>query len=472
MKRRDGLTFLPIAELSARIRSGALSPIRLAEACLERIEAIAPRLSCFVTVTAGVALAQAREAEAEVRKGRWRGPLHGIPYGLKDLLDTKDVRTTWGAPPFVDRMPRKDAAVVRRLHETGAVLLGKLAMPELAGALGCMSPHASLSGACRNPWDENRWTGGSSSGSAAAVAAGLVTFAIASETLGSLTAPAAFCGVTGLRPTYGLVSQDGAMNYAYSFDTIGPMARTAADCALVLAALCEPDRLDGTGVEASRALTSLPLRRAKGLRAGVLAMPDHPAVSREAGPAYRKALRVLADAGVTLEPVSLPSLPYGEVCSVLVVAEAYSAFEDFIRSGGCQRLSERAHQGRSPESYIPGATSADYVKAMRVRTQVQQVMSRVLDRFDFLVSPNNPCAPPLVDQPHRAMSLAPASVLEGADNLAGLPALALPMGFGVPGRLPLGFQLIGQPLDEALLASVAMEYQSRTRWHLERPPTG
>ncbi|HEX9291722.1 MAG TPA: amidase, partial [Anaeromyxobacteraceae bacterium] len=217
-----GVTFATVEELGRRLRARELSPVALAEACLERISRVAPKLWCFVNPTPQRALEEARGAEAELARGRWRGPLHGIPYGLKDLVDTKGLATTFGARPYATRVPDRDATVQARLREAGAVLLGKLSMIELAGGLGYHWADAALNGACRTPWDLSRWAGGSSSGAASAVAGGLVSFAIGSETWGSITCPAAFCGVTGLRPTYGVVSRHGAMPVSWTLDKLGP----------------------------------------------------------------------------------------------------------------------------------------------------------------------------------------------------------------------------------------------------------
>src|SRR5207245_1885465 len=230
----DDVLFKPVTELSGLVLSREVSPVELTRAYLSRIEALDPKLGAFATVTADLALGQARQAEKEIAAGRHRGPLHGIPYGAKDLVATKGIRTTWGAKPYESQVFQEDATVVRRLREAGAVLLGKLAMIELAGGLGYSKGDASLTGAAHNPWDLDRWTCGSSSGAGAAVAAALVPFAIGSETWGSILCPSSFCGVSGLRPTFGRVSRQGAMALSWSLDKLGPMARSARDCELVL----------------------------------------------------------------------------------------------------------------------------------------------------------------------------------------------------------------------------------------------
>src|SRR5690349_8113430 len=242
----DEVYYLTVAELGERIHARKLSPVELTQGYLERIKKYAPKLNAFATVTEDVALEQARAAEREISRGHYRGPLHGVPYGAKDLLATAGIRTTWGARPTKDQVPDKDATVIRLLRDAGAVLLGKLSMVEFAGCLGYRFADSSLQGPMRNPWDPDRWTGGSSSGTGACVAAGLVGFGIGTETWGSILCPSAFCGVTGLRPTYGRVSRAGGMVGSYTLDKIGPIARSAADCRLILQAIAGSDPRDLT----------------------------------------------------------------------------------------------------------------------------------------------------------------------------------------------------------------------------------
>src|SRR5512134_108359 len=241
-----------IREIGAHLRAKRVSAVDLAEWSLRRLETIGPKLGAVVTVTRERALAQAHRANQELLSGRDRGPLHGIPYGAKDLLATKGIPTTWGAEPLRNQVFDFDAAVVERLEEAGAVLVAKLAMVELAGGLGYNNPDASFTGPGRTPWNLDHWSGGSSSGSGAAVAAGLVPFAIGSETSGSILTPAAFCGVTGLRPTYGLVSRHGAMALCWTLDKLGPIGRTADDCAIVLSAIAGEDARDESTVASPR----------------------------------------------------------------------------------------------------------------------------------------------------------------------------------------------------------------------------
>lgn len=463
----EDVLFSGVAALSRRLRARELSPVALAEAYLARIEALAPRLGCFVTVTPERALADARAAEAELEAGRWRGPLHGVPYGLKDLVDTKGIRTTFGAAPFAERVPGRDATVARRLAEAGAVLLGKLSMVELAGGLEYHTGTAALNGPCRTPWDLARWSGGSSSGSGSAVAAGLVPFAIGSETWGSITCPSAFCGVTGLRPTYGVLSRAGAMALSYTMDKLGPMARSAEDCGIVLAALAGADPRDPSSIAPPPGLGRPRGEPPVGLRVAVLDFPEKPKVSAGARTAFADAQAVLRAGGALLEPARLPDLPYEPVASLIIAAEAANAFEELIRTGRTRLLADRSHAKKAPEDYLPKANAADYVRALRVRGEIQRALSGFFARYDLVLAPNLPYAPPKVDEVFDELFASP-DPLGAAGNVAGLPAVALPM--GLVSGLPVSLQLVAPPLEEARLLAAAALFQSRTRHHLARPP--
>jgi aspartyl-tRNA(Asn)/glutamyl-tRNA(Gln) amidotransferase subunit A len=462
----DDVVFEGVAALARRVRARELSPVELTEAALARIEALAPRLGCFVTVTAERARADARAAEAELAAGRWRGPLHGIPYGLKDLVDTRGIRTTFGARPYAERVPEADATVAARLAEAGAVLVGKLSMIELAGGLGYHTGEAALNGPCRTPWDLARWAGGSSSGSGSAVAAGLVPFAIGSETWGSITCPAAFCGVTGYRPTYGVLSRHGAMALSFTLDKLGPLARSAEDCALVAAAIAGEDPRDPSSLPAPAGLERVRPELPKGMRIAVLELPREPAPAPGAAEAYEAAQRVLHDAGALLEPAALPDLPYDALATLFVQAEAESAFEELIRSGRTRELADRSHQARTPADYGAKASAADYVRAMRVRREVQRALGAFFERHDLVLAPNLPFAPPRVEETFDALFDHPDPLGAGG-NVAGLPAVALPMGFS--GGLPLSMQLVGPALEDARVLAAAAAFQARTAHHRRRP---
>jgi aspartyl-tRNA(Asn)/glutamyl-tRNA(Gln) amidotransferase subunit A len=462
----DDVLYAGVAALGEQLRRRALSPVDLVEGYLARLARLGPALGCVVTLAAERARAQARVAEAELAAGAWRGPLHGVPYGLKDLVDTQGLATTRGARPFADRVPDRDATVAVRLAEAGAILVAKLSMIELAGGLGYHTGEASLTGPCRTPFDPSRWAGGSSSGSGAAVAAGLVPFAIGSETWGSITCPSAFCGVTGLRPTYGTVSRAGAMVLAYSLDKLGPMARSAEDCALVLGAIAGEDPRDPTSIPPPDGLSRVRPEIPKGLRIAVLGQDGPPRLGPAAAAAFSAAQAVFRDEGALLEPTSLPDQPYESVCNLFVEAEAASAFEALIRSGRTRELSDPSHRTRLPEDYLPKANAADYVRAMRLRGQMQRTLARFFERYDLVLAPNLPVPPPRVEENFDALFDIP-DPLGAAGNLAGLPALALPMGL-VDG-LPVSLQLVGPPRSEARLLCAGALFQARTAFHLARP---
>jgi len=458
---------LSVGDLSARLRSRAISPVALTEGYLARIERVAPRLNCFITVTAELAREEARRAEAEIAAGRWRGPLHGIPYAVKDVFDTKNVRTTFGARPYARRIPDRDATAVTRLREAGAILVGKTSLIELAGALGVTWATSSLNGACRTPWDITRWAGGSSSGSAAAVAAGLVGFALGTETIGSLLCPAAFCGVTGLRPTYGLVSRHGVMPYAPTGDKVGAMARSAADCALVLAALAAGDPLDPSSLQAAAPSSARLPHLPAGLRVAALDVPRDYPVHPSVPVFYEEALGTLRAAGMKVERAELPELPWQAVAEVVFTAEALVSFEQLVKSGRTKELSDPLHQAHGRELYRFDALATDYVKAQAVRGVMQREMARFFDRHDLIVAPNSPILPPPVDDPLPAFG---GGVMRFAGNLVGFPSAAVPIGFVEPGRLPVSLEIAGPPLADARVLAAAAALQARTRWHLARPP--
>jgi aspartyl-tRNA(Asn)/glutamyl-tRNA(Gln) amidotransferase subunit A len=463
----DDILFLSVSELGARVHSRKISPVELAEGYLDRIHRHASKLNAFATVTADLAIEQARAAEREINKGHYRGPLHGIPYGAKDLLATAGIRTTWGAKPTAGLVPDKDATVVRKLREAGAVLLGKLSMVEFAGCLGYRFADASLQGPGRNPWDPERWTGGSSSGSGAAVASGLVGFAIGTETWGSILCPSAFCGVTGLRPTYGRVSRAGGMVGSYTFDKIGPITRSAADCRLVLEAIAGPDPDDPSA-------SAEPIKSGRD-RAGISRLkgaliPLDFAKTKGAEPevksAFDRAVAELSAAGLHLEPSALPEFPATEVASLIINAEALSTFENFYKDGTVKELKDPyAPYQREITRALEGA---DLVKAWRMRVVLQEKMADYFSRYDVIVTPNfMSVAPSIHEDLNKALPY--ADPVGAIGNSCGLPAIALPCGFG-KGHMPVGFQIMGSAFEEPTLLELGEAYQARTRFHQERPP--
>jgi aspartyl-tRNA(Asn)/glutamyl-tRNA(Gln) amidotransferase subunit A len=434
---------------------------------LDRLERLGPSYNAVVTVLREAALAEARLRDMELKAGKDRGPLHGIPYGAKDLLAAEGAPTTWGAQPYRNQMLKGDATVVRRLREAGAVLCAKLAMVELAGGMGYNQAFASFTGPGRSPWDPARWSGGSSSGSGSAVGAGLVPFAIGSETWGSIQYPAAFCGVTGLRPTYGRVSRHGAMALSWTMDKLGPLARTVEDCGTVLAAIAGPDSADPSAM--SRKLGYRPgakLRRR--YRVGVLKgtlEKTQPEVRRN----FEESLRVLGEFADIDDTLELPDFPYEAMASIVIDAEAASAFEPLFESGRITELT-------APEDRIGGyagqvVLAKDYIRALRLRRPAAAALDRLLARVDAVAAPTLPTvAWPIGAAFDKVYPDYPGGAnISGPANLCGVPGVFLMNGTG-EGGLPTSLQLTGRALGEDSLLAIGSTYQQRTKFHRLRPP--
>jgi Asp-tRNA(Asn)/Glu-tRNA(Gln) amidotransferase A subunit family amidase len=461
------LLYTPVRELAARVKARKLTSVKLTETCLERLDTLGPKLNAVVTVMRESALAEARAADAEIAKGKHRGPLHGIPYGVKDLLATKGVPTTWGAEPYRNQVFDHDATVVKKLRDAGAVLCAKLAMVELAGGMGYNQADASFTGPGLTPWNTSFWSGGSSSGPGAAVAAGLVPFAIGSETSGSIVTPSAYSGVSGLRPTYGLVSRHGAMALCWTLDKLGPMGRTADDCALVLAAIAGPDPED-----ASCAGRLFPWKETqKPTRAIRVAVPKgsiervQPAVREN----FEASLAKLGDAIQVTRDVEWPDLPWGPAVGAIVTAEGASAFLELIDSGDVMKL-------RCPACRTGGYSglllpAVDYVHAMRARRPMRAAMKKLYASYDVVATPTRASVAYPIDKEFQTIypGISGGPPIIAAGNLTGLPALAMPNGFGDNG-LPTSIAFMGAPFSEALLCSLGALYQSQTDWHTRKPP--
>jgi aspartyl-tRNA(Asn)/glutamyl-tRNA(Gln) amidotransferase subunit A len=456
--------FATVPELGRWLRAGEVSAVELARRALARLDTRGRELNAVVTLTPEIALAAAKRADAELAAGVDRGPLHGIPYGAKDLLAAQGYPTTWGAAPFREQRFDRDAAVIERMDEAGAVLVAKLAMVELAGGFGYQQPHAAFTGPGRNAWDRERWAGGSSSGSGAAIAAGCVPLTIGTETWGSITVPAAYNGITGLRPTYGMVSRRGAMALSWSMDKIGPMARSAEDCQTALAAIAGPDPGDET------TLLRPPFRpdpRRDGFRFATLADAED-GVAPEIAERYREALRVLADFG-SIEVVAIPELPFDAAAEIVLVAEAAAAFEEFIVSGRANELT--APEDRAGLIEGLGLPAVDYLRALRIRRKGMRAMQAMLAGIDAVITPAEPRAAPSIDEPFREEPIDPdVRTIGGAANLCGLPGLTLPVGPG-EATLPAAVTLTGRVDGDALLLAAGIAFQDRTAWHRHRPPT-
>jgi aspartyl-tRNA(Asn)/glutamyl-tRNA(Gln) amidotransferase subunit A len=473
----DDLYFAGIAALNAKLRSREISAEELAKAFLARLRSIGPRFNALSLLLEKPALRAAKEVDGDLKRERFRGPLQGIPYAVKDLLSVAKHPTTWGAKPFAEQVFDTDATVVQRLSRASAVLIGKLAMIELAGGGGYRYPSASLTGATGNPWNPQHWAGGSSSGSAAAVAAGLVPFAIGSETSGSILTPAAYSGVTGLRPTYGLVSRHGAMPLSWTLDKIGPLAHSAEDCALVLQAIAGADRNDPA--TAGKGFRWLPqfARPVNGLRVGFAPVDFESWAEEPLRPVYREALNAVKSLNVDFTEVELPDLPYGETIATIVSAEGSSIFQPLIEDGRIDQLADAPQiAGLKAGLEIP---ARDYLRAMRVRHVMQEEIRKLFSKVDVFLSYTRNRTASRLDEPlDRGRTGTPPagstpktrglSRLIPAANLAGLPAISLPCGF-VDG-LPVALQVVGRPFSESTLVAFGVAFQQATNWHLRKPP--
>lgn len=433
------LAFASVAELGALLRARKVTSEQLTRLSIKRLKEHGPELECVVTLTEELALEQARRADEEIRRGKFRGPLHGIPYGAKDLLATKGIRTTWGAPPFTNQVFKYNARVIEKLEEAGAVLVAKLTLGEIA--MG----DTWFGGKTRNPWDTKQGSSGSSAGSAAATSAGLVPFAMGSETYGSIISPSTVCGVTGLRPTFGRVSRAGAMTLSWSMDKLGPIGRTAEDCALVLDAIKGIDEKDAATFEAPYFVPK-PLELKK-LRIGYL----HKEFSRSTRESDAQALELFRKGGAELVPIEMPALPVNAMQLVLGV-EAGAAFQQLILSGQDDTL---VQQGRGAWPNILRAAqlvpAVEYIQANRARTLLCLEIDKIFKEVDLVIHP----------------TWEGTTLLVG--NLTGHPAISLPSGFNKEG-LPHSITLMGRLYGESDLLAAAMAYQKATHHHLRRPP--
>jgi aspartyl-tRNA(Asn)/glutamyl-tRNA(Gln) amidotransferase subunit A len=468
----DDIFFSSISEVSAKLRAKEFSAVELTRAFCDRLERLGPRYNALALSLREQAIRKAREVDDDLKIDRTRGPLQGIPYGAKDLLAVKGQPTTWGAKPYAGQVFDEDARVIQILDKAGAILIGKLAMIELAGGGGFRFASASLTGPGLNPWDRTRWTGGSSSGSGAATAAGLVGFALGSETGGSILLPSAMCGVTGLRPTYGLVSRRGAMALSWTLDKIGPLCRSAEDCALVLRAIAGGDRQDPGSAGKGFSYAPQFARKPQGITLGYAPVDFNEAADPSARADFETALGVVKSLGVKMREVEIPDFPYAPLLGTIMNAEAASIFEDLIRSGRVDELADKRQAANLKAAVEIPAT--DYLRAMRIRTLVQEAFRKLFLEVDMLLTPTRSAPAPKITEPVN-FNAAPGPIPRGlngmlqAGNLAGLPALSLPCGFA--GGMPIAISLVGRPFSENQLIAIGRAFQSQTDWHRRRPPT-
>src|SRR3989441_3899627 len=451
---------ISISEAAELLRQKKISPVDLATACLDRIERLNPLLNAFITVTDESAMAQARVAEEEIQRGDWRGPLHGIPIGLKDLIDTAGVRTTCGSALFADRVPTEDAFVVQRLKRAGAVLLGKQNLQEFAYGGTSASSHF---GAVHNPWNPKHIAGGSSGGSAAAVAAGMCFGAIGSDTGGSIREPAAFCGIVGLKPTYGRVSTRGVFPLAWSLDHVGPLCRNVRDAALMLEAIAGYDALDVTCVDWPTEPYANALSVKTDFRIGLVRQLFFADLDHEIELAMNEAIEVIRRMSLKVIEVDLPSVP-----TAVQAPEVYAVHKDYYAN--------------SPELYRPWmrarlaqAATADtsaYVTDRFALERVRRTVNDVFAEVDLLITPTTP-VPPITIEAASNMSPTPAGEVWLRNprpfNAYGLPTISIPCGFTSAG-LPIGLQIAGPRFGEGRGLAFAHAFEQATDWH-KRAPT-
>jgi len=456
------ICWLTISEASHLLSSRKISPVELTKMCLDRIERFNPRLNAFITVTADSALVQAQEAESEIRKGHWRGPLHGLPVALKDLFDTAGVRTTGASGLLQDCVPNEDSEVVRRLKSAGAVLLGKLNMHELAYGGSSL---VSFFGPVRNPWSTEHIAGGSSAGSAVAVAGGLCYGALGSDTGGSIRQPSAYCGTVGLKPTYGRVSTRGVIPLSWSCDHVGPMTRCVTDAAIMLQALAGYDSDDPMSVDAPVADYVTALSGTRPLRIGVPRAYFYEKIDPEIESAMTGALSVIRKLVSTMQDVEMSM----NDDTVVLRAEAYAYHFENVRKSPELYQPETLRRIRSGEE----VTAVTYIQARRQMEEQRGHIRKVFELVDLVITPTTTVPPFSIRE-----LLADASSLRSKEtlmlrntrpfNLLGLPTVSVPCGFTKTG-LPIGMQIAGAPWTEGEVLRMAYAYQQQTSWHMHRP---
>jgi aspartyl-tRNA(Asn)/glutamyl-tRNA(Gln) amidotransferase subunit A len=461
----DDLTNLTIQEVGVLLKQKKLSPVEITRACLDRIERLNPLLNVFITVTPDSALKQARQAESELQRGEWRGPLHGVPIALKDLFDTVGVRTTAASALFKDRIPQEDAAVVQRLRDAGAVFLGKLNMHEFAFAPTTLK--TSYFGRVRNPWATEYISGGSSGGSAAAVAAGLCYGALGSDTGGSIRQPAAFCGIVGLKPTYGRVSTRGVIPVSWSTDHIGPMTRSAVDTAIMLQAIAGYDAKEVTsyGMPIEDYVAAATVPSSLRMRVGVPRDFFYAGLDPEVKGATEQAIEVLAKLGADIRDIAM------EVGTdrTVIQCEAYAYHSEYIAKHAELYLPETLAKLKLAASIEMGAHIKARLQLDRLRREAPAMFATV----DVIVTPTTPIPPPKASElPSKFEDVLANDGLMWRNNrpfnLSGCPTISIPCGFTKTG-LPIGLQLSAEPWREAAVLRLAHAYEQATSWHTRQP---
>ena len=464
------ICFLSIAEVARLIVERQISPVEVIEAHLERIDKTDDRLNSFITLLRHESIAEAKVAEREVLSDRYRGPLHGIPIGLKDLYYTKGIPTTIGSKIYRDFVPQTDAAVTERFRDAGAIIIGKLQMHEFALGPTSVNPH---DGPACNPWDTERITGGSSGGSGSAVASGQCMGALGSDTGGSIRIPSSLCGIVGLKPTFGLVSRYGVYPLSWSLDTVGPMTRTVRDAALVLNAISGHDPRDpSSSTRPTEDYTAALDQGLEGLRIGIPREYFFDVIDSEVADAFSTAAGVLEGQGASVEEVSIPALVHSlSISGTILLTEAAEIHLDHLQ----HRSTEIGPDVRAKLQMGALTSATDYIKAQRARSLFNRQMAAAMEHFDILLAPTAPIAAPLIDQGEVQVgdSIEPAltllSRLTRPFNICGFPTVSVPCGFTSSG-LPIGFQMAGRPFEEATVLRAANAYEQAVDWHTRRPP--
>lgn len=466
----NDLAFASIAEIAPLIRQREVSPVEVTEAVLARIERLNPTLNAFITVVADAAREAARRAEQEIQAGQYRGPLHGIPISLKDLYWTANLRTTGGSKILADYVPAADATVTRHLREAGSILVGKTNMHEFAYGTTTINPHY---GTTRNPWDLDRITAGSSGGSGAAVAAGLSYASMGSETGWSIRRPAAFCGVVGLKPTYGRVSRHGMLPAAWSLDHAGPLTRSVADAAIVLNAIAGHDGADPASSD--RPVPDFTAALGGGIAGLRIGLPRHhyagacePAVEK----AFDVAVTTLQGLGAIPVEVRLPRVQYtGIASSIIMSAEVDAAHARWIR----QRPADYGDDVRARIESGLIVNAVDYSRALRLKRWIAEEVAAVFQQVDLLACPTTPQVATPIEGGVAALNDPGAVIADGPFNLlrlfalVGTPAVSVPAGFS-PDGLPIGLTIAGRAYDEATVLQAASAFERATDWHKRQPP--
>lgn len=463
---------MTISQLAPKIQSREVSPVEVTEAALAEADRLQPTLNSFITILHEQAMEQAREQEAALARGEYRGPLQGIPIGIKDNIATSGIRTTLGTKVLADHVPKEDAEVVVRCREAGAIVLGKENMEEFAAGATSNNPHY---GAVHNPWALDHIPGGSSGGSGANVAAGITFASLGTDLGGSVRLPGTFCGIVGLKQTFGRVSQRGLLVTSFNSDHIGPMTRSVADCALVLQVLAGHDPLDPSTVPVPVSDYSASL--GKGLRGLTMGVPTNyyfDPIDPEVETAVRRAIAALEELGAQLEEISLPTMRYAGALRIAAMADTFVTHEPYLKSHR-QDYGPDVLYRTLPGQFVLGR---DYSKSLKVQRLIKEEHARVLQRVDFLVTPTAPVPAPRIDAEYITMAGAqyrvrgPGSGLVSRNtspmNATGLPTITIPCGFTQSG-LPIGVQFITRPFEEALLFQVAHSYEEVSPSRDSRP---